>query len=361
MYLPYSIYQLREYAHQYLNWYWIVVVFFVLFTVFFSQKTNRTFNRVFPFIVCVTIVLFITFRPPVWQYFGDTPNYIEDFKWAQQRDFNPEAKDIGYEWLMHFVGPWGYELFFAIFASIYVFSHYYAAKRLFPEYVSVMLVLMISYSGFFGYGFNGMRNGAACALCLLAFTYKKLIWQIPLFLIACSFHKAALLPIGAFVIARYYKNTNVYLLIWGVCAFLNATIGNMLGDLGWLSDLINDNRVDYLEQDFENHRQADLFSKTGFRWDFLVFGAIPIYFGWQTLLNKKIVNKEYSLLFNIYLICNTAWLFTARIPYNNRFAYLSWFMMPVLVFYAFYLQPKWQTNTSINLLLLANLAVTFIL
>lgn len=352
---------LLEYARQYYYWYWIAICLFTLLLVLLPNKKSKKLNLIFPLLLSIVVVLFITFRPPVSRYFGDTGTYMRGFLASAYRDFDFEAKDIGHEFLMQLLKGCNVELLFLVYAVIYVGGHLLTAKKLFPSFCAVALIVMIGSFSFFGYGFNGMRNGAACALVMLAFIERRMVFQIALFLFAASLHKSVLLPIGAYYLVNYFKDTKLYLKVWFLCIIVNVLIPNCLGELSWLTDMIEDERSSYLTTDFDSFEYDVAFSHTGFRWDFLFFSAVPVYFGWETLMKGKMQHSLYSLFFNVYLVCNSAWLFTARLPYNNRIAYLSWFLMPILLFFPFALSPKYSTNTNINLLMLMNLSLCFII
>ena len=46
---------------------------------------------------------------------------------------------------------------------------------------------------------------------------------------------------------------------------------------------------------------------------------------------KKFDDKLYKQLFAIYLIVNGFWVLIIRANFNNRFAYLSWFMLAIII------------------------------
>lgn len=77
------------------------------------------------------------------------------------------------------------------------------------------------------------------------------------------------------------------------------------------------------------------FSSTGFRYDFLAYSAAAVYTGWYFIFKKKYNDKIYINLYNTYLICNAFWILVIRANFSNRFAYLSWFMMGLVIIYPF--------------------------
>ena len=71
----------------------------------------------------------------------------------------------------------------------------------------------------------------------------------------------------------------------------------------------------------------------------------------------------YSYLLNSYILCNSFWVMMIRASYSNRFAYLSWFLYPVVLAYPLLKFPVFETNNKqkVALILLAHTAFTIIM
>ena len=354
-----------EFAQRYLFAYEALIVLFTLLFVFQQNKQSPMLNKQLTPLICLIIILFITFRPEVWQYFGDTANYAKSFRIAQASGNVPEKydKDPGFALTIDFFKNFDLRFWFLFFAVLYVIPQYVTCKKLFGENFTFAFVLIIGALSFFAYGFNGMRNGAACALVMYGIISPSTLIRTIIFVAAISLHKSVLLPVVAYIITIYYFYTKKLIYLWGICVFIAFFVSGSFGDMQWLSDLLGDNRVSYFNQDFNTMEGAKRinFSHTGFRWDFLIYSAIPIYFGWITIVKNEIQDDWYTRIFNIYLICNTAWLFTARIPFNNRFAYLSWFLLPLLLAYPYIFNEQLRTNRNINTIVLLFLFITLIM
>lgn len=345
-------------AYNYLLLYKLTVILFSISFVFLYNKQSYFFNKHLTPFVFIIIIIMITFRPEVWQYFGDTCNYAMSFRFAQQYGEAPDKyKDIGFVATINFFKKFDLRIWFLFFALLYVIPQYLVCKKLFKEYRAFACVLLVGALSFFAYGFNGMRNGTACSLVMLGFIVPFPL-KVLLFIFAVSLHKSTLLPIVAYFISLSYNNTKRYIYLWCVCLFVAYSFSGILGDMQWLTDLIGDSRVNYINQDFSSIENASNmnFTYTGFRWDFLIYSAVPIFLGWKTLIVERIKNDYYCLFLNIYLLCNAAWLFTARIPFNNRFAYLSWFILPIVLAYPFVLNTSLKTSKNMN-----NLVVVYLI
>lgn len=353
-----------EAAHNYLWAYKILIILYTFLFVFANEKQSPLLNKQLTPIICLIIIVFITFRPEVWQYFGDTCNYSRSFHYAQQYGKAPDKyKDIGFVATINFFKNFNLRTWFLFFATLYVLPQYVACKKLFDKDATFAFVLVVGALSFSAYGFNGMRNGTACALVMWGIIHPSLIIKSVLFIVAISLHKSTMLPVCAYLVTFFYNDTKRYIYVWCICLVIAYSFSGILGNMQWLSDLIGDSRIDYLNKDFSSLENASKmnFSYTGFRWDFLIYSAIPIYWGWVTIVKEGIINEWYSRLFNIYLICNTVWLFTARVPFNNRFAYLSWFLMPLIIAYPFVLNESFKTTQKINYLVLAYMLLGFML
>ena len=68
-------------------------------------------------------------------------------------------------------------------------------------------------------------------------------------------------------------------------------------------------------------------------------------------LNLKILNEK---IYSIYLFANALWILVIQANFSNRFAYLSWFMLGLVIVYPFLKQLFFKNQSAIlgNILLL---------
>jgi hypothetical protein len=78
---------------------------------------------------------------------------------------------------------------------------------------------------------------------------------------------------------------------------------------------------------------AESFNRVGFRWDFLIYSAGAVFAGWYFIFKRNYYDKLYHQIFNIYVLCNAFWILVIRASFSNRFAYLSWFLMALVIIY----------------------------
>lgn len=295
------------------------------------------------FVITCTLALWLGFRPISGLYFGDTSNYALSYALSDGTfaGMNWRSEWI-WEWLMISCKQLGLTVrwFFLIVECGYMFFTFWAVRRLLPSHTLLALAFLWGSLMFYSFGINGIRNGLACQIVLLAFSYlvdKKYMLGILLCLIAFGIHRSTILPIAAiFVGIGLDREARPAIYFWILCIFLSLLFGsafeNFFASLGF-----DDRMVSYNTQDVD----MDQFSKTGFRWDFLLFSAAPIMLAWY-VINEDKSDRIYNILTIAYCLSNAFWLLVIRAPFSNRFAYLSWFMMPLMFAYPLINLAVWE-------------------
>lgn len=325
----------RDYSDVYMN----LTLGIVLLTIVHSyvlniyDSKNISFINAIGYILLVFLILYLGTRP-ISGVFGDTVNYNKAFeKYMLGGSIPNNEGDYGWhvfmKFMSHFMNIHG---FFTICAFLYIYPLYAISKNLFNHYWYYAFLLFVVSFSFFTYGVNGVRNGAALSIFLWGLCYrdKKIIMAV-FFLIATLFHKTALLPILAYTATFFYNNPKIYFKAWLACIPLSLVLGSafviLFTSLGFGDDRLNA----YLTATTD----ADTFASTGFRWDFLFHSAFAVFAGWYFIYKKNFEDKFYYQLLNTYLICNGFWILVIKANFSNRFAYLSWFMMALVIVYPF--------------------------
>ena len=232
---------------------------------------------------------------------------------------------------------------------------------LFGSSAYLAFLFVVGSFSFYGYGVNGIRNGMAAALTLLAFSYLKTNRWIALILsfVIIQIHGSMFLPVCAAWLSLFYKNTKFYLYCWLFSIVLSVSIGGALETYFASLNVVDDERFSsYLL----NKNFSDQFSYTGFRWDFLLYSVMPIWLGWYVVIKRKIYNDQYLLLLHTYLLSNAFWIMLIRASFSNRFAYLSWFMYPIVLAYPLLILPVWRCNRrKIVIILMAHYMFTYLM
>ena len=263
------------------------------------------------------------------RYFGDTITYYYSFNIAASGYESFDFKDPGFNlFTLIFAKYTSARVYFFTLSALYLFPVYYALKRFSHHRTFILVLMFATHFLFWSNGVNGIRIGVATSLFFLAISYENKKWLQMLFLaLAVTFHLSIILPVIAYLFTRYYTTNIAYLIGWVSSIFLSLAFGGFWESFFSRFDT-NDGRLStYLT----THSDAYLFAYVGFRWDFLVYSTIPVAFGIFYIYNKNYKDKFYIHVFNTYLVSNAFWILVIRANYSNRFASLSWFLIPVLI------------------------------
>lgn len=269
------------------------------------------------------------------------------YAWAYRTRMGEEARfDLYSEWFWLWIANFFQrlkqpaEVWLAFISLCYLSFTFFSCRKWLWENIMMALLFHLCSLSFLVYGVNTARQGFACSMLLVAFTLwiKDNYRIIPfvLFLLAFGTHRSTVLPIGAFLASVYLvKKPSLALIIWLVSGVVSLAFGNIF--LGYMGEMNFDERVAGYTSSVEH-----TIYNVGFRWDFLLYGATPIFYFWYVVIKRKIVDKEYQILAITYILTNAVWIQMIRMPYTDRVAYLSWFMMPMLLAYPSVRIPLWK-------------------
>jgi len=348
----------------YLNIYFLSLFVIVLITIFQLTRGNYngTTERTGALLFTLFILLFIGLRPynvpGVGTYFGDTANYYATFLQIASGNTDINSKDPGFSLLTKFcAATMSGQSYFFILAALYVLPLYYVCKRLSRKYTFLLLLVIVTSFLFWANAVNGIRTGIAISFFMLALTFKnKKSVMFLLILIALSFHKSLLLPVGALIMSSYYTNSKTYILIWFSSIILSLLFAGFFENFFSSFD-VGDERFDsYLTSEVD----ASQFKSIGFRWDFLLYSFIPIVLGAYYIFKKQYKTKLYIQLFNTYILTNSIWILVMRANFSNRFASLSWFIIPVILIFPLIKTKIWENQMKkLSLILFLSFAFTY--
>jgi len=333
-------------------YYYDIYIILVLFLTFFAVRkysgmkydetvSNSTYAHI-GFLVCLFFIFFIGMRP-ISEVFVDMTQYQGIFdRWVGQFFFDWDAQNLIYGNLMNYLASIQFPpvMFYLIVAAFYFGCAYYACKRLFPNDFYIAFIVFLGAFSTFSYGTNGIKAGWAMSVFVLALSYYRQ-WKVfvPLVLISYGIHHSMQLPIGAILLAYFYRNTKIYLYIWIVCVLISAAQITVFQELfaSLSADQLGDERGgSYLSIDSEGFR-------TGFRFDFILYSAAPVWIGWIAIKKKMIQSEFYSFFLNTYLIINSIWMLCMYASFTNRIAYLAWGLYPFVLIYPL-LKEDWGAD-----------------
>lgn len=296
----------------------------------YQQNGSRLY---LPLFLCLVLTLWFGFRP-ISPVFGDTVNYALEYN---SLDPQHVSMDWSNEWfwqgLMNGCRAAGFSLsaFFTIVAAGYVLSAFWAVRLFLPKDPMLGTLFLLSSLMFFPFAVNGLRNGLACHLVLLGAAWlfdDKWVPGLLTLLAAAGIHRSALLPILAIVFARFlFRNVRYAIAIWFTAILVSLPAGNAFANI--FARLGFDERMSI----YTSITDLSAFSKAGFRWDFLLYSAAPVVMAWYVCIKKDLQDNWYNAICTVYCLCNAFWVLVIRSAFSNRFAYLSWFLYPIVIAY----------------------------
>ena len=343
----------------------ILVLSINSFVILSRKNTNMLLNRnrsqLLVYFYSILFIIVVGLRP-ISPAFGDTVNYAqtyERFSLIAERIIS--SKDMLFYSLMWFCSQhMEVQGFFLIVEIFYVVPIAIACYRLLKKNADLGLLFYFAAFSFFTYGVNGLRNGVALSLIILAMTFlkgsgwEKMVCAV-LSLIGMAFHASATLPVVCMLIAYYIKKPGFYFIFWLGSIIISLLFGNSIEY--FFVGLGFDKRLsDYLHPDIEEN----IYTVTGFRWDFILYSAMPIILGWYVIYKKKVINLTYLFLLGTYMLANAFWIMIIRAEFSNRFAYLSWFLYPIVLAYPLLklkIWPKTQGRKT-AMIMIAHLVFT---
>lgn len=342
--------------HEYTHYFDISILIMILVAVWQCHTSNIlknnvvTLNAMWGTIFTIFLILYMGLRP-ISSYFGDTVNYAKGF-YEQANSLAPFQWHWDKEWLFYNLMQWfaknsDIHMFFLLCASIYVGSLWLAMVRIFKNYYYIPLLIIFSMFTFWQYGVNGIRNGLGASLFILAMSYvNKPTIMIALGVLACGFHKSIYLMMAASGVAWFFKNSYYYLAGWIACVSVSYAAGfriqNYLAAIGFGEDdrfsgyLTGSNMVGEIVQ-----------MSMVFRWDFLAYSAIGVAVGYYFIFRRNFKDEYYHWIYNTFLVTNAFWVLVIRAAYSNRFAQISWFIMPIVLIYPFLRQRFWTNHEKV--------------
>lgn len=334
---------LEDYKAAFINFQFVITLFFFLKTFRYelTDSANLKANNFAGFIIMTLIILYAGLRP-ISYAFGDMGTYAKLFEDIKTDGFIEIKGDFLFYYFLKICSSiMPVEFFFLLCMFLYTYPLYIVSKRLFQEYWFYAFFMLVVSLSFWAYGTNGIRNGLGTTLFLLAITMKDKKYIYLLLFASVNVHQSMIIPIVMYFAVTYYTNTKYIFIFWLFCIPLSLVLGGVLETffLGLGFD-DSDKLGNYLT---ENDEYQEMFSNVGFRWDFLVYSATGVIAGLYFILKREFEDKFYTHLVNVYLLTNAIWILVIRANFSNRFAYLSWFMLGLVIIYPF-LKMKFFDN-----------------
>ncbi len=306
----------------------------------------------------VFLAFYVGFRP-IDYIFVDMPMYAHMFEMYADRSASAAdaTTDFGFYHFMEFCSRiMDAEMFFFTCFMIYLIPLAVVSVKWFKQYWFYGFLMLVTSFSFLAYGVNGIRNGMATSIFLLAvsFANRKMI-MAALLVLSYSFHKSMSLPILALCVTYGYNDFRTYLKVWLLSIPLSFVAGTLFISL-FTAFGFSDDRVGVYMSD------TQAIENTGFRLDFILYSGAAVFAAWYYIEKKKYDDAFYVRLVSAYLIVNTFWILIIRAGFSNRFAYLSWFMIAIVIIYPL-LKVKLinEQNKTIGKILILYYLFTYVL
>ncbi len=331
----------------YLRVYYTLLFLFVLFTIMyflnrdFNQKNREDFIKFFGYTFLLVITFLIAFKP-IYHLPGDIYGYIHRFNdFKTQYYFDWEQSEMFFAYFTFLTSkvmlP---EFYFAIIGVVYVFGVFYACKNWLQNDWFYGFIMLICAFEFLNYGINGIRNGVATSIFLLGISKKNIYLKLLIIYLSINVHKSILLPAVAYLLTFINNNSIFYIAFW----FLTIPLSFLYGEL-FEAQL----EIYYPDEKLQEYFQGyydEIFSETGFRWDFVAYSFLGVFLGWFYIYYLNFKDIIYQKIYNAYLFANSAWILIIGVNYTNRFAYLSWFFLGIVISYPLVKQQNLIKNQN---------------
>lgn len=296
-----------------------------------SQVSEYEDSRAREIILLIFLVIVIGTRPISRHYFVDMADYALDYQLYEDNQlfqFNWATENLLFDNLLVFWATkhLGITTFFVVISAIYFCCSFVGIKRLFPNHTLPAYITFLAAFSTFSYATNGIKSGAAAAIFILALSYWDKKWLcMMIVLVSLGFHHSMQLPAIALMLVFLVKRPKWFYYGWIFClamAVLHVSEFQVL-----FAGMTDEHGAGYLL----NPADTDI----GFRLDFILYSAVPVWIGYQFEIKRQQTSVIYSILLHFYIVANAVWMLCMYASFTNRIAYLSWFVYPIVLIYPF--------------------------
>lgn len=307
----------------------------------FQLSDNKSYTS--SLVLIWTIALFIGFRP-ISRYFPDMLGYAANYE-AGWYVYDPSGirREPVFGYIMNICNFFHLPttVWFAVITLSSMLLQFYACRKWFGNHLYTSLLFLLTGFYFWGTMTVIIRSCLASSIVIFAMSLyldkskrSNLYLSILLMVLAFYTHRSSTLLIIGFFASKYLlKKLNWAIYFWLLCLMLSLIVGDYFEVL--FSSWGFDDRM----TSFTSNTDYSGFSHAGFRWDFLLYSAVPIVFGWY--VDRLGTDKIYSILLGTYILCNSFWLLVIRASFSDRFAGLSWILYPIVLAYPLLKMQLW--------------------
>jgi len=141
------------------------------------------------------------------------------------------------------------------------------------------------------------------------------------------------IPAVFYFISKYFKNIKLLLIVWAILLLFNITGLSLLQYLPISIDRLGGYLSGGQEDDVQMFLNIPI--------NFFIYSVTPIFLGIYFVLKKRVYDEFYLRMLVVYIFGSCLYIVFFKANFAVRFAYLSEFLMPILMIY-----PLLKFNTS---------------
>lgn len=325
----------------------------------------KTVDQIGAILIILLLILFIGLRP-ISGFFGDMGLYsytYNNFDSTFEENMSQNGEWL-FIWIIKTCKSFNFEdrIYFLVIAAIYFFFMAMTCWRLMRNNTYVAILFCVISFSCFTYGVNGIRNGMATSIMMYALSFLKsdnkwvLILSLLIMFISISIHKSMMLPAVCALVAYFFiKEPKYAIIFWIASIFISFIAGDyvtqFLVNLGFDDRMEKYANIDSIEDETTGVAGGLV---SGFRIDFIIYSIMPIIMAWYITVKRNFKDKMFNIIATTYILANAFWIMVIRSEQSNRFAYLSWFLYPIVIAYPLLRMNIWEDqDRKLGLILLA--------
>ncbi|WGV12259.1 EpsG family protein [Psychrobacter maritimus] len=321
----------------------------LVFLALFIKRENATARAgviIFSILTVVWLWITLSFREPAgdpWRYMLGLNN-IARLSFSELLDYDKSPFGFAlFNWLTALIST-NSILFFSLVYFLCLVPLYLAFRERVNKFdAASLMMLYLLYPYYINYLASGFKQGIAFGFmlwglnCIIDNENPKWLKGIALLFTATLFHSSLWLANIVFLVWFFlYRRvslswsilTLVFTIILAATGMVESIVALILPE-SMISELGFDT---YFDEDFISGSEFQSVGyQLGFRLDFTIFTVLPLMVIWY--LQKKVKDFRLSIdMIKIYSIMASAYFLLVFIPYSDRIAGFSWFLMPFMMF-----------------------------
>lgn len=301
---------------------------------FTLNKDSIKSETIVPAFILLLVMIWRIGCMPIPNIYSDRDLYAEHFFKIQFYgfEFNSEGSDQILGLITLFLSKFcTVDSYFILLACIYTGLYFSACRRMVGTSVFFLFLGCALCMGFTNYGTNTLRAGLAISFLLTGLSHYKRLWLMVVFIgLGVMTHFSMIIPASMILISRFFDKTKLYFRLWLLSIPVSFVAGGFFQSI--FTSLSGDSRTSYLTTLNDNYN-------IGFRLDFIIYSLVPLLVGYYYIYRRNYKSRFYSNLYNAYILTNIFWILVIKANFSDRFAYLSWFMIPFILLYPILKEP----------------------